>query len=503
MQVLSGKLTGALAAILSLAQVAGAQPSIPGRATSATVAQVAGAQPSIPVRETTAVEATSSAAFGNIFGVRELANGRVLVNDGTHRQLVVVDAALANGRVVLDSTSDGTNSYGPKAAPLIPFPGDSSLFVDGGSGTLLVIDRTGAISHVLSAPKTSDLRYLAGGASAVDRNGNIVYRGANSPKASVPTTNGQPGRPPLILQTADSAPIIRANFETRLIDTVVRIKIQNGSTLSMQQDANGKMTSKMIVNPTINVDEWAVLADGTIAIVRGHDYHVDLIFPDRRSLSSPKLSFDWKPLTDADKQHIIDSARTAQLKVDADNKAAAVARGEKLSPDGNQMLAVKAGSMIANATGLSGGKDGIGPPSRLAQVTAPELVFVPLSEMADYFPSIRPGAAKADLDGNLWVLPTTSAQSKHGELVYDIINNKGELYQRMRMPDGRSVAGFGRNGVLYLMYKDGIAGWRLERTKIKGSLSPVGLRHAPTYRAFEVGEGCWVHGWSKGFHEET
>ncbi|MEP6762840.1 MAG: hypothetical protein ABJB66_00955 [Gemmatimonadaceae bacterium] len=425
-----------------------------------------GAQTVVPVREVSPVEAKSTEKFGNIFGVRELAGGKVLVNDGVRRQLVVVDARLSNGRVVLDSTSDSGNSYGPKAAPLIPFVGDSSLFVDGSSQTLLVIDRDGKIAHVRSAPKASDLRYLASGASAVDSRGNIVYRGANTPRPRAPTTNGQPGKPPLIMTTPDSAPVIRANFETRAIDTVGRVKIQNGSRLSMEQDVNGKQTSTMIVDPTVNVDEWALLADGTIAMVRGHDYHVDLLFPDGRKISSQKIPFDWKRLTDADKQAIIDSARAAQEKIDADNRAAAVAKGAALSADGKLMIDVKSGSMIANAAGKSSGADGMGPPPIVQRMAAPVTVYVPLSEMADYYPPIRPGATKADLDGNLWVLPTTSAQSKQGELVYDVISNKGELLQRVRMPDGRSVAGFGRNGVVYLMYKDGSAGWVLERTKI-------------------------------------
>ncbi|MEO7998072.1 MAG: hypothetical protein ABI852_11540 [Gemmatimonadaceae bacterium] len=439
-------------------------------ATIAGATQLARAQSPIPVRETLAVEATSATLFGNIFGVRELAGSKVLINDGVRRQLVVIDGTLAHPRVLLDSASDGVNSYGPKPAPLIPFVGDSSLFVDGGSGTLLVIDRDGTISHVRSAPKTSDLRYLAGGPSAVDRNGNIVYRGVIPQKRKPPTTNGQPGQPALILQTPDSAPVIRASFETRTIDTVARIKIQNGSTLSMQRDANGKLTSKMIVDPTTNVDEWALLSDGTIAIVRGHDYHIDLIAPNGKSISSPKLSFDWKRLTDENKQALIDSARAAQEKIDADNKTAALVKGEKLGADGRVMVNVKAGSMIAIATDQSSGPDGI-PQPPVQQMMAPELVFVPLSAMADYYPPIRPGAAKADLDGNLWVLPTTSAQSKHGELVYDVINNKGELFQRVRMPEGRSVAGFGRDGVLYLMFKDGAAGWRLERTRVLSARS--------------------------------
>lgn len=36
----------------------------------------------------------------------------------------------------------------------------------------------------------------------------------------------------------------------------------------------------------------------------------------------------------------------------------------------------------------------------------------------------------------------------------------------VRMPSGRSIAGFGRGGVVYLMYRDGANGWFLERTKL-------------------------------------
>ena len=101
----------------------------------------------------------------------------------------------------------------------------------------------------------------------------------------------------------------------------------------------------------------------------------------------------------------------------------------------------------------------------------PTIEFVPLKEIADYYPAIRSGAARADLDGNLWILPTTSAQSKAGELVYDVVNSKGELFQRVRLPVGRSIAGFGRQGVVYLMHRDTAKGWFLERTKILNNTS--------------------------------
>ena len=97
---------------------------------------------------------------------------------------------------------------------------------------------------------------------------------------------------------------------------------------------------------------------------------------------------------------------------------------------------------------------------------SPKVEFVPIKEISDYYPAIRPNAARADLDGNLWILTTTSAQSNAGELIYDVVNNKGELYQRVRMPQGRSIAGFGHNGIVFLMHRDADLGWFLERTKI-------------------------------------
>jgi len=101
-------------------------------------------------------------------------------------------------------------------------------------------------------------------------------------------------------------------------------------------------------------------------------------------------------------------------------------------------------------------------------IGAPKIDFVPLKEIADYYPAIRPGAARPDLDGNLWILPTTSAQSQGGELVYDVVNKSGELFQRVRIPSGRSIAGFGKGGVVYLMSGDRTKGFVLERSSVLG-----------------------------------
>jgi hypothetical protein len=120
-------------------------------------------------------------------------------------------------------------------------------------------------------------------------------------------------------------------------------------------------------------------------------------------------------------------------------------------------------------TATVGGSDiGGGPPGQTMNISAPKIEFVPMKEIADYYPAIRNGAAKPDLDGNLWILPTTSAQSQGGELIYDVVNKTGELFQRVRVPAGRSVAGFGKGGIVYLMSGDRTNGFVLERTTLLG-----------------------------------
>ncbi|MES2522371.1 MAG: hypothetical protein V4617_06725 [Gemmatimonadota bacterium] len=435
------------------------------------------AQKAVPVRELSAVDAKTTVHFGNIFGVRPLAGGKLLVNDGIRRQLMMLDANLSNPTVVIDSVSEGGNSYGRSAAPLIPYLADSSLFVDGASLSLLVIDPNGKVARVMAAPKPTDLRFLAGGASGVDAQGNLVYRGSLTINRSNMRMDG-PGGMPTMVQPPDSAPIVRASFETRTVDTIGRVKIQSGSRTTMMQDSDGKMNAKMIVNPLPTIDEWAVLSDGSVAFVRGHDYHIDWIRPDGKTVSSAKLPFDWKRLTDDDKLKLIDSARTAIEKAQADAKAAGASSGAAAvgaamgsATGGGAQMEIRVMSTMGAAGGGGGmsvgapGGGASGPMTNFVMPT-PTIEFVPLNEIADYYPAIRSGAARADLDGNLWILPTTSAQSKAGELVYDVVNNRGELTQRVRIPLGRSVAGFGRDGVVYLMYRDAAKGWFLERAKV-------------------------------------
>lgn len=447
---------------------------------STALSSIALAQAKVPVMALAPSAATSTATFGSILGLRQLPNGSVLVNDAGRRRVLMLDASLTKVTVVIDSTAGTSNSYGPRATPLIAYLGDSSLFVDVASTSLLVIDPKGQVSRVMSAPKPGDLRFMGSSAAYVDDRGRLLYRGA---QMVTQNRSLNPGERPAPIQPPDSAPILRADFDTRMVDTVGRVKISSGTRMNMQQTSDGKMAMTMTINPLQVVDDWAVLSDGSLAFVRGQDYHVDVTNPTGSVSRGTKMPFDWKRLTDDDKQKLIDSARTAteaSMKAQSANATPGQftigggAGGPPGGGGGEQRV------MIAMSGGPGGGGGGGGmtvgggeamaggPPGQTMNIIAPKIDFVPLKEIADYYPAIRNGAAKPDFDGNLWILPTTSAQSQGGELVYDVINKGGELFQRVRVPQGRSIAGFGKGGIVYLMSGDRTKGFVLERTSILG-----------------------------------
>jgi hypothetical protein len=115
-----------------------------------------------------------------------------------------------------------------------------------------------------------------------------------------------------------------------------------------------------------------------------------------------------------------------------------------------------------------GGDDGAAPPqsANKGPATPPIAQVVSPSDLPDYYPPIlQSGLMKADFRGNVWILPSTTAQIGRG-LLYDVVNRKGELVERVRLPEGRALEGFGRNGAVYLT-SHGPSGARLERARLQ------------------------------------
>lgn len=417
------------------------------------VASAGAQQPQTAIRQLGPTVARSTVPWTAVLNVRALPNGRVLVHDPGGHKLVLLDSTLTNATVVADTTPATGTAYSGRIAGLIAYRGDSSLFVDPQSMSMMVIDGNGKIARVMSVPRPEDAAALVGafgGAAAFDGT-RLVYRAPfRFRMMGPPRDGGLPSMP----SPPDSSAVVRVDLATRQLDTAGFIKTPKFN-IQMTQDDKGNVRMTSEINPLPLVDDYAVLSDGSVAFVRGRDYHVDFLNPDGTKTSAARIPFDWQRLTDDDKVAFIDSVKAARAKLVSEASTAAAPAGTPAAAtppaDGPRRMVVQFGP---------GG--GAGPGARGPQQ---EISFVSPSELPDYKPPFFAGAVKADFDDNLWVRTIPTRQIPGGA-VYDVINRKGELVDRVQVPANTSILGFGPHGDVYLLYRDG-ATETVERARVK------------------------------------
>lgn len=497
----------------------------------------------VPVREVTPMTARSATGITGVTSMRVLSDGAVFVNDFQKRQIVRFDPTLKKVTIVADTAPGALMPYGQRPLGMLPYLGDSTIVVDPSTLSLVLLDPSGRTVRVMASPRPNDINTLSSvnlGTHAVDAQGRLYYRqggsggppggmmgamfgsgnerdrgrggqgggqgGGNNQSRNTQNQNrggefggGMPGgmgsggqggfgggpgsRGWNPANQPDSVPIVRVDFDTRMADTVTFVKVpKNETQMTRGEDGSTRLTVK--INPMPQADDWALLADGTVAVMRVLDYHVDYYRPDGKVASSAKLPFDWKRISDEDKVKLVDSLQA-----------------------------------LAKAASERAGQGGGGFRMNFEPIAADRL--------PDYYPPIRPGSSIADRDGNLWVVPTTStlsaqlAQQMGGmgammgrggapgaasgrpqaaggpptggpptggppsgtpptgarpntggapnaamfgmmaammnqpPLVYDVIAPDGTLQYRVKLPSGRQIAGFGANGSIYLQAREG------------------------------------------------
>lgn len=488
----------------------------------------------VPVREVGAVMARSAQALGSVSALRALSDGSVFLIDFQKRQLLKFDPTLKTTTIVADTAPGALMPYGQRPIGLIPYLGDSTIVADPSTLSLVVLDAQGRTVRVMASPRPNDINTLSTtnlGTHAFDAQGRLYYRqgnsggppggmmgamfgsgndrggdrnrggqgGGNPPGGGqanrTATANrggdfggggmagmggdrgGQPfggpgGRGFNPANQPDSVPIVRVDFDTRKADTVAFVKVPKNET-QMTRGEDGSTRLSIKINPLPQGDDWALLNDGTVAVMRVLDYHVDYYRPDGTHVASDKLPFDWKRISDEEKTKMVDSLQTLA-------KAASERAG--------------------------GGGGGF------------RMSFEPIAaeKLPDYYPPIRQGSSIADRSGNLWVVPSTSSLSaqlaqqmmggmgamggggRGGDrpadrnaapgqarpagaaprdstrtassaamfgmmaammnqppLVYDVIDPKGSLVYRVKLPSGRQIAGFGPDGLIFLQAREG------------------------------------------------
>ncbi|CAN5896201.1 hypothetical protein BH11GEM1_BH11GEM1_23870 [soil metagenome] len=449
-------------------------------ALTTTVASVSVAQspsvPRIPLRPLPAASATSTDSIGSVAAVRQLPNGNVLVNDQARRRVVLLDPGMKVIGLVADSTSSTNNAYGVRPGGLIAYRGDSTLFIEPAGLSMLVIDPAGKIIRTMAAPRANDVNFLIGGAlgnPGFDAKGRLVYRTIDFGMRGMRPP--QPGQPFTMPTPPDSSALVRFDLATRKLDTVGFFKIPK-SNVQMTQDANGGPRISITINPLPMVDEWAVMSDGTVAFVRGQDYHVDFVDGSGARTVAEKIPYEWQRLTDDDKARFIDSAKVAIEKT----RAAAMANGganqgnairDMMGFGGGGGATVVVAMTREGPGGPPGGAPGGGtrvetggtPAGGGAQM--PPINMVSPSELPDYKPVFGPGSIRADMDGRLWVR-TIPTKPTTGGAIYDVIDRTGKLVDRVQVPAGSTIAGFGAGNVVYLGMRDA-TGLHLQRIVAK------------------------------------
>ncbi len=397
-------------------------------------ASTAGAQ-QIPIRTVGPVLASSTENVGQAVTVRGTSDGHVIVGAGARQKVYAFDSTLKNFTLVVDAGA-GPGNIPIRTTGLIPYLGDSTLLPDFGANALHVLDATGKQVRSMAPPRAQDLLFLgipAGfGRPGLDAKGRLIYR-TQAPPAIKPAPTPSGGQKVEMTPiNPDSAPIVRGDFDTRKIDTVAWLKTPSQGRMAMDMKENPaggppNITMHMLINPFPMADEWSLLTDGTIAIVRSHDYHIDWIDPDGTRRSSPKMPIDWRRYTDDERK----------LRVDSMRKVADEQIKRQIANAGGGALAIKI-----------------------------DMGIVPDSEFPSFYPPIQQGSVLADLDNHVWILPTTSAHSANG-MTYDVVDRKGEVIERVQLPKDRVLVGFGPHNTIYMTRAEGTNTY-LERALLTG-----------------------------------
>ena len=94
----------------------------------------------------------------------------------------------------------------------------------------------------------------------------------------------------------------------------------------------------------------------------------------------------------------------------------------------------------------------------------PQVDFIDPKDLPDYKPPFFANSTRADAEGNVWIR-TIPTRAIPGGPVYDVINRQGELVERVQVPEGRTILGFGP-GIVYLLSRNGTV-VSLERARMR------------------------------------
>lgn len=367
------------------------------------------AQTSIRTRAITKPDAEFAEPFTAISGLRELADGRVLVSDSRDKTLQVLDMTRGTAAPV------GRSGAGPGEwvvpTKLIALPGDTTIMSDAGNDRFFVANPDAKPGVSFRVEPDSPLR--RGNLIGVDNTGRmliVIERRAANPS----------------LGTAGVADVLRYDRRTGRVDSLATLNQPKGERTAATMISGGMM--RMATNlPLASQDLAGIAPDGRVAIVRASPYRVEWIGVDGRRTIGP-------------------TAQAPNVRVTHDEKQAFVR--SQIRP-GAILVRGPTGAAPPPAAGRAAGGTNAGSVKvSSAQIDAmlnPDMVW------PDTKPPFLSGAVYVAADGRVWVQRTRA----HDDSIptFDIFDASGNVVERIALPKRVRVVGFGK-GVVYLARTD-------------------------------------------------
>jgi len=344
--------------------------------------------------------ANFSEDFGTIQTVRELADGRVLVADPLGGALFVVDMD-AGTRTLLGTEGQGPGEYRQPDA-VWELPGDSTLLVDLGNGRMISLgpDLSFGDTSPLSAgdPRSGMVIALPVG---VDDAGNVYSRSMGG--------GGRPGG-----QLPDSGAVLRIVRGAMTFDTVASFKLGD-RLMSTSGGANNRQ--QRIENiPLSPEDSWGIASDGSVAVARSGDYHIEWFGTDGVLTRGQPFAVDVIALGTAEKEEWVEaqgrSGGGVGINVSINNGV--VQMGFQRGGTGNQR--------------------------EIDQYQWPEAK-----------PFFYSGRLEVDPEDRVWVRRHVDAGA---DATYDVFDRAGGHVATYTLANNKRVIGFGANAVYVVAYDE-------------------------------------------------
>ncbi len=364
----------------------------------------AAALPAQQVRTLSKPDVEFEEPFTQVSGVRELKDGRVIVNDTRDKVVQLIDFKSGTAKKI------GREGSGPReyALPmaLVALPGDTSGVYDPLNQRMLLILPNGDPGDFVKSSPAPSADTRSGGRMAIslaaprytDATGRLYYLGSAFPQPNAPRAE------------VDSQPVLRFARGAAKADTVAWVRVP-GNNIRVTGSGNRQQVMAGLANPFAPRDEWVVTPDGRVAVIRSPEYRVD--WSGASSSKGTPIPYEKIKLTEKHKAQWRDSRRNA--------------------------------SMITMRVGPGGSSASAGSPGA-TNMSIPEPTDWP-----DVLPPFTNNSAFAAPNGQIWIARTRDAADDIPK--YDVIDAAGKLVFRVALPAKTRVAGFG-NGVVYTVRTD-------------------------------------------------